>query len=198
MKRSTKGEDSPTHDSSTVAERLSELGYVDLFHRLDEDALDGVWNAPGATEALEALASDSAAAELPRFLAAEILFHKREDYPPKETSGVLSPVYAAALAGNFTGMANDWGLPGRLDGSAGQNFVALGASAVPHLIGLLDDETRMVYAGSKEATMGNSYEYRVKDAAAFFISRILGVPFQVHESPRARDEEIEALKASLK
>ena len=61
----------------------------------------------------------------------------------------------------------------------------------------MDDDRRVYYAGSQEATFGNSYRYRVKDLAAFYISQIGNSPFEVDEAPRKRDEEIEKLKNTL-
>jgi hypothetical protein len=43
------------------------------------------------------------------------------------------------------------------------------------------------YQGSKEATIGNAYGYRIKDFAAYYIGRILGVPLKYYpESFRSR------------
>jgi hypothetical protein len=194
--RSTSGTGSQP-DVSVLANELTELGYIELFHRQGEDALDSVWGEPGAPETLEDLAVGQHASRLANFLAAEILFYKRRDYPVERDKARLTSVYAMALAQDFTQMANPWGLPGELDGLAGQHFVALGEAAIPELAQLLDDESERIYAGSQEATLGNSFRYRVKDFAAFFISEIRGIPFEVHEDPEARDEEIERLKESL-
>ena len=84
-----------------------------------------------------------------------------------------------------------------LDEPAGQHFVALGEPAVPALVSLLDDTTRLEYGGSKEATVGNSYAYRVKDFAAFYLSRIRNLPFDVVQDPAARDKAIDALRQAL-
>ena len=186
----------PRPDASVLANKLTDLGYIELFHRQGEDAIDSVWDEPGAPETLEDLAVDQHASRLANFLAAEVLFYKRRDYPVERDKGRLASVYATALAQDFTQMANPWGLPGELDGLAGQHFVALGEAAIPKLAQLLDNEAERHYAGSKEATLGNSFRYRVKDFAAFFMSEIEKVPFEVHEDPRARDTEIERLKES--
>ncbi len=180
-----------------LADRLLRAGYVGLFMTLDDAEVNAIWAQPGAAPALSRLALDEGAPMQARFLAAEVLFYKDPDYPPAGDEAALAPVYAAALANNYTTMANPWGLPGQLDGLAGQHFIALGEAAIPSLVGLLDDTTAVDYGGSREATYGNSFSYRVKDLAAFFISQIRGLPYEVYESPQARDAEIERLREQL-
>ena len=43
--------------------------------------------------------------------------------------------------------------------------------------------------------LGNSYAFRVKDFAAFFLSKIRGRPYVLHTDPAARDAYINALKS---
>lgn len=88
-------------------------------------------------------------------------------------------------------------MPGQLDGPSGKHVVQLGEPAVAALISLLDDGKQIDYGGSEEATVGNSYAYRVKDFAAFFISRIRKLPFTVVEDPAARDHAIEQLGVQI-
>jgi hypothetical protein len=185
-------------DTKRLADELIATGYIDFFHRLNEDALDRVWGAPDAPASLTALALDPGAKPLARFLAAEILGHKQRLPAGEDQKALLAQVYATALASNFTEMANPWGLPGTLDGGAGEHLVSLGEAAVPALVALLDNATPARYAGSREAMYGNSYSYRVKDLAAFYISRIRNLPFAVDQAPAARDLELEKLKQSLR
>ncbi len=188
----------PHRDTSSLADRLMAIGYIGLFQGPDEEALRTLWNEPGVPEALATLAGDPEAPTLARFLAAEILFDKQEKYPPEEQKKQLASVYATALAQNFTEAANTWGLPGILGGLAGEHFEALGGAAIPELASLLDDDRRVYYEGSQEATLGSSYGYRVKDLAAFYISKIRNIPFELDEDPIKRDKEIEKLKSALK
>lgn len=183
---------------SLLADELIRLGYYELFQTSDESALDRIWNEPGAPEALATLAVAPDAPTPARFLAAEMLFYKKEQYPPEEQKRPLASVYAAALAQNYTGVANPWGLPGFFGGLVAEHVVTLSGDAIPELIVLLDDDRRLNYTGSQEATVGNCFEYRVKDAAAFFISQIKALPFEVHQSRQVRDKEIERLKDLLK
>ncbi len=188
--------DSP-HDKATLSDELLAVGYDNFFHRMDEEALDRIWRAPNAMNRLAELALDVNAEPLARFLAAEILAHKHSLPEDVEKQTKLAELYATALAENFTGTANPWGLPGTLDGATGEHVVSLGEAAVPHLIGLLDNDARAFYEGSQEATYGNSYAYRVKDLAAFYISRIRDVAFAIDRDPDVRDREIAKLKQSL-
>lgn len=180
-----------------VASRLVELGYVELFLRLDEEAIDSIWDIPRVSEVLKALAIDSKAPPLASFLAAEVLFYKLDTYPPESDKRRLAEVYAMALRENFTAMANPWGLPGSLDGDPGMHFIKLGEWAVAPLMSLLDVESEVTYGGSREATFGNRYRYRVKDLAAFYLSRIRDIRYEVVEDPGERDKRIEELKAEL-
>lgn len=188
----------PHRDTSALADRLMAIGYIGLFQGPDEEALGTLWNEPGVPEALATLASDPETPALARFLAAEIMFYKQGMYLSKKQKKQIASVYATALAENFTGAANTWGLPDVLDGLAGEHLLALGEAAVPGLKTLLDDDRRVYYEGSKEATLGNSYRYRVKDLAAFYISKIRNISFKVDEDPNKRDQEIEKLKSAVK
>lgn len=181
----------------SLASRLSELGFMDLFQRLDTKALDSVWKNGASRETLEHIVRDPHADALPRFLAAEILFQRAPGYPPENAKPGLARIYAEALARNLTGMANPWGLPGKLDGETGRHLAALGEAAVPALAALLGDTRAVSYGGSEEATFGNAYRYRVKDLAAFFIATIRNLPFAVDNDPDSRDRAIEKLTAAL-
>lgn len=178
-----------------LEEELISLDYEDLFLRLDYTNLEKLWNAPDMPSRLAELALNPEASNKARFLAAEILFHEQSDYPPQEAIEQLVSVYADALSN--ADIANPWGLPGELGDQAGKHFVQLGELAVPALIAMLDNKRPVLYSGSKEATVGNSYNYRVKDFAAFYISQIRHLPYVVHEQQQTRDAEIEKLRSSL-
>jgi hypothetical protein len=182
---------------SQLTEKVRNLGFKELFFRQDGSAMDSIWKESEDGYRLEQVIRDLNADPLARFLAAEIMFSKNVNFPSEEIKPVLVSVYAAALKENFTGLANPWGLPGKPDGTTGQHFVALGEIAVPELLRLLDDNTVISYGGSKEATFGNSYRYRVKDLAAYFIANIKELPLKIDKDPNMRDIEIAKLQASL-
>ncbi len=177
-----------------LAGRLKALGYSRLFLSLDDAALNSLWHEPRAAEALAVLVSDSGAEIGARFLAAEVLFRKQPGYPVPAETALLAPIYGDAL--RHAELANPWGMPGELDGPAGQHLVAIGRAVAAALVPLLDDARAVIYGGSEEATIGNSYQYRVKDFAAFFIHCISGAPYSVRKTPPERDEEIERLRTS--
>jgi len=189
--------DRPGGSGRDLAGELSRLGYLELFLRLDDTALNQVWRQPGAPEQLRRLALRSGAPSQPGFLAAEVLFARDPTFPAPADRGVLAPLYTEALRQNMTSMANPWGLPGDLAGPVARHVLALGQAAVPAFAVLLDDGTQLCYSGSKEATYGNSYDYRVKDVAAELIAELIGVPYPVHLDPQHRDAEIDLLRHRL-
>jgi hypothetical protein len=180
-----------------LAADLVATGYLNLFQRMTFDALDRFWNAPRGPDELRALAGSPTSPPAAAFLAAEILFLKGGYTPSPTDAQALAPAYAHALAHNVVGSANPWGKPGSLDGDATKHAVSLGEAAVPPFRALLDDATPMTYAGSREATFGNAYRWRVKDAAAVVLAAIRGLRFDAKKTPAARDPEIAALKAQL-
>jgi hypothetical protein len=113
---------------------------------------------------------------------------------------VVAEVYAEALAKNYAGHANVWGLLWENDqpGPVGVRFLMLGEAAVPALRGLLDNETLVDwYAGSEEATIGNAAQYRVKDFAAYYLGDLLRRPIPFHRDLAGRDLEIAKLREAL-
>lgn len=178
----------------SLAASLESLGYLELFQRSDDQAMNTIWSRRGAPTELEGLAVNPGAPPLASFLASEILFRKVDHFPPAAARPALAKVYATALEEGLTVMANPWGLPGFLDGQATQHVLALGPEAIPEFQKLLDDDRPVSYWGSKEATMGNSYEYRVKDIAASLIAALRRMRFEPDPSPAQRDKEIARLK----
>jgi hypothetical protein len=126
-----------------------------------------------------------------------VLFSRDPTFPAPADRGVLAPLYAEALRRNMVGLANPWGLPGNLDGPVAVHVLALGDAVAETLAPLLDDEGELQYGGSEEATLGNSYSYRIKDKAAELIAELIGVPYPVHLDPQDRDAEIDLLRQRL-
>ena len=184
-------------DATTLAGKLSHTTFLDLFQRLDREALDSVWEGGDAAAALEKIVHDKTADWHARFLAAEILFVKLPSYPPPDATADLVEVYAAALRNAPASMANPWGLPGRPDGQIAEHVLRLGDGAVASLSALLDDARPVTYGGSQEAAFGNSYRFRVKDIAAALIARIRALPFAAGTRPKARDAAILELRRFL-
>lgn len=180
-----------------LVRRLLELGYVELFHRADVSAADGLRDEPGGRERLRALMLDEGAPGRARFLAAEVLsLGDAGDASPADAAA-LAPVYPAALASGWTEWGNAWGVPGEVEGPAGRHLQALGRAAVESLSELLENDTPVRYSGSQVATLGNRFGFRVKDLALYFIRRIRGEPLDVRQDPAERDGQISSLRAAL-
>jgi hypothetical protein len=188
----------PVHDVSSLAAALSRTSFMDVFQRLDHAVLESLWSEGDARSALEAMVGNPAASPDTRFLAAEILFAKVPGYPPPNAIENLAAIYADALRNAPKAMANPWGMPGMQDGQIAQHVLLLGNAAIPALRAQLDDARSVTFSGSKEATFGNSYHYRVKDIAAELIARIRTLPFIPDIDPAVRDGAIRKLATTLK
>lgn len=187
-------------DANEIVEKLMNEHYGDLFNYVvREEVAEKAYKDAGFDQ-LIAIVKDELAPMKARFFACEIL--DIEDFSnlasvPKET---LAKIYATALAENHTGYANSWGFLYEHDdeGTTGIIFLGLWDKAVPALVELLDNDTQHLYHGSKEATIGNAYRFRVKDFAAYYIGKITRIPVTYHNSLENRDKEIAALKVALK
>ncbi len=180
-----------------LAQELERLGYLELFLRPDDAAVERVWRRPGTPEGLRRLSVDPAAPPLAAFLAAEVLFARDDTFPAAADRDAVAGAYAGALRGDLTGMANPWGLPGELDGPLAVHVLALGAAAVPALAALLDDDTELVYGGSEEATVGNDAGFRVQDMAASLLAALLGVGPGVPQDVGERDVTLDRVRRRL-
>jgi hypothetical protein len=194
----TGGDAAPAEEPATdLAQELERLGYLELFLRPDDAAVERVWRRPGARGALRRLAVDPASRPLAAFLAAEVLHARDDTFPAPADRDAVAGAYAGALRGDLTGMANPWGLPGELDGPLAVHVLALGEAAVPALAGLLDDDTELVYGGSEEATVGNDVGFRVRDMAASLLAALLGVDAEVSQDLRGRDVTVDRVRQRL-
>ncbi len=176
---------------------LAKLDYSELFLRLDDEQLNQIWSAVDSKLQLEQVVLNENLSTEVRFLAAEILFFKVPDYPPATHSLVLAHIYAQILAEGGSVNGNIWGMPGEADGETGKHLLRIGDEMVSSLVPLLSNETPIVYEGSEEATVGNEYQYRIKDLAAFFISKLLNLPYIVYVQPQERDAEIQRMVSHL-
>jgi hypothetical protein len=189
------------NQTSDLAHKLMSGAYGDFFVLpAHTQTIERVWADPQNRPALEALVADPAQPLDARFLAAEVLFTRDFTFAARVGAAVVADIYAHALEQNLTGMANSWGLLYEHGdaGPVGTRFLMLGEPAVTALSRLLDDAgSPLVYAGSKEATVGNAYHYRVKDFAAYYLGQIRRVPVTFHPELADRDQEIAGLKQQL-
>jgi hypothetical protein len=180
-----------------LARKLTSRAYGEFFVLPDHaQTIDRIWADAANRPVLEALVADAAQPLAARFLAAEVLFARDFAFTARVSATLVADIYAGALEHNLTGMANSWGLLYEHDdaGPVGIRFVMLGEAAVPALLRLLGNASApLIYDGSKEATVGNAYHYRVKDFAAFYLGRIRRIPVAFHREPAERDQEIARL-----
>ena len=190
-----------TAKSDTIAEKLASDGYGNFFNYLIRDQIIAtVWTEAGGVAPLKAIILNEDVPLKARFLACEVLQQNQfTALRSRDTKTKVISIYVQALANNITGMANSWGFLYEYDdaGLVGIRLVLLGKEAIPELVKLLDNETIHLYHGSKEATVGNAYRFRVKDFAAYYICRIKNIMPVYHETHAARDAEIEKLKLLL-
>jgi hypothetical protein len=176
-----------------LGRELSELGYGRLFQSM-RDPLEGIESSPADLASLRQIVQDPNAPLKQRFLAAEVLFRVDKRFPPREQREEVAHLYVQALREGVVPAANAWSFPGELDGPAGKHLVSLGSAAEPELIEALGDNSRVTYDGSREASIGNSYKYRVKDIAWQLLRAIRGQSLEPAERPAQRDREIQALR----
>lgn len=175
--------------------------YGDFWNYAVRDgAVDAAWAEPDSHPRLVAIARDTAAPLQARFLACEVLFERHFTFVSEVGAATVAEIYAGALTDNLTGRANSWGLLYEHDdaGPTGIRFVMLGAPAIPVLRRLLADaRPGPVYDGSEEATIGNAYGFRIKDYAAYYLSKIAKLRFVFYAAPADRDREIAVLARRL-
>jgi len=194
-----------------IAKELTDAGYTGLFLSGDRSLADSVWQNGANRNYLEQIVRDSHDSDWARLLASELLFAKVSDYPPEDWRDILGYLYsrALAMAGDRTGAfripGNLWGFMFYSDaddmkdyGALGTRIIEIGPKAIPYLAEQLDNANTLFYVGSQEATLGNSLHYRVKDAAAYYIGQISGIPVRFFEETGNRDAEIERLRDALK
>ncbi|WP_430413057.1 hypothetical protein [Kordia sp.] len=187
-------------------EKLLEYNYFDLNQIQDTVISNQVWNGGKNSELLKKVINSSSTSLKSKFLAATILL-EFENKIDKKFHKNLSNVYAYALTHTSEKYDNIMHLNGNLWGflyeendlgKLGKHYVSFGQIAIPSLKKLLEDtDNQIFYDGSEEATLGNDYQYRVKDFAAFYISKIKDIPMTFYQDFEKRDAEIERLKEVL-
>jgi hypothetical protein len=180
-----------------LANYLKSTNYPELFFMGSYSAADSIWDSDTTGIILQTIVADEKADSRSRFFSAQILFSHSEWIPSGELKKEVAGLYASALRHNYTDVANPWGLPDDY-GDAGKNVVKLGKDAIDAFRPLLHCKKRLVYIGSKTATVGKIYRYRVKDVAACYINAILNWKFVLEEKiPVRRRLTICRLKTKL-
>lgn len=189
------------NSTGSFAEKLVAREFGDFFvYPMHDETIEKIWSDSRNPQLLDTILDDDTVSDEAKFLACEVFFKKDIFFMQRHSPEKVAEIYAKALSNNFTGMANSWGLlyERHDEGTVGVVFLTIGEKAIPALSKLLDDErTNLKYVGSKEATLGNSYEYRIKDFAAYYIGRILGTPLKYYSDLADRDEQINRLRVNL-
>lgn len=188
-------------ETSSFAQDLVNRKFGDFFvYPMHTKTIDKIWEQPNAQESLDQVLQNLNASTEAKFLSCEVFFSKDILFMQRHAPEKVAEIYTQALVNNYTGMANSWGLlyKHQDEGPTGIAFLTIGKKAIPALTKLLDDDsTPLSYHGSGEATVGNGYNFRIKDFAAYYIGRILGSPLQYYSTNSERDAQIEALKKTL-
>ena len=191
----------PTSATAEFAHKLATDAFGPTFSWPAHDyTIEKLWSTPDSQPKLEAVIDDRSAPAKARLVAAEVLFVHDFTFLDRHDPVEVARIYAYALTHRTPPMANLWGLlwANGQAGLLGGRFVMLERDAIPALRPLLDDATVVDwYEGSEAATVGNGARYRIKDFAAFYLSRIVGQPIAFHTDFAARDGEIEALRKAL-
>ena len=182
-------------DASELAARLEESTYWSLFAEGAGAPAREAWSDSGDGEQLLSVVRSESAGPRARFLAAELLAeHGR---PTELDPSELARVYVNGLRAGACDIANLWNFPDGPLGDIGLRVAALGRAALPPLLDALEDERGLQFLGSREASVGNAYRWRVKDVAAALLAEISGEPFHPDRDPAARDGAIGELRRSL-
>ncbi len=191
--------------SDSIVKILNETDYRELFLSAD-DHLKELWANGNNKQDLRKIIENPGSSDKSKFLAAELL-SKFEVPLTEKAHADLARVYAAALKdtnanldGEYQLSGNMWGYLYEHDdpGELGARIMQFEAAAVPYLQELLNDNGPVLYEGSREATVGNEYQYRIKDFAAFYLSKITNISITFYHGREQRDAEIERFRKKLK
>jgi hypothetical protein len=171
---------------------LMSTTYGDLFERQVPEQEKAIMGQPDAPAALRKIVQRAGSPMQARFFAAELLFLRQPDFPAAAEAASLPPIYAWAIANQPTG--NMWGLPGDDDGQAGTHVLRVGRPMIAALIPLFQDDRRLPFGGSIEATAADLWQVRIKDVAASLVSHIIKEPFPKQADKATRDTFIKELE----
>jgi hypothetical protein len=99
-----------------------------------------------------------------------------------------------------TRVMNDWGLlspEGAYDDLSALALLESGPEAIPLLVPILDDTTKVGVNGSKETTTCSLYRYRRCDYAYRYLCLLLGCEPTFRALPLERDKDIDLLKKNI-
>jgi len=188
-----------------LIEEIEKNSYSDLFLTENEELIKELWNEGKNEESLFHILEIDTVHDLTKLKIAELLFLQKI-HIPKQYYQSIAHSYASCLTltsrenNNSLGLSgNSWGFLYEDDdaGVLGSRFFVFGEESMTALLKLLNEDAAIEYEGSKSAMIGNDYQYRVKDFAAFYISKIKNISITFYQDFDKRDAEIERLKGIL-
>ena len=190
------------NQSAALEVRVLSIKYAALFQSGDSDLLEEIWDKGQNESILRLLVSSSDTDPYARFLAHEILVRKVNAYTPEKPM-LVANAYTEMLQRHEEQVglsANSWGLLYNENdaGVLGNRLVELEEASIPYLYKLLDDSrAQFLYEGSEEALIGDGYQYRVKDFAAYYLHLITKVNIDFYSDIEQRNKEIQRFKSEL-
>ncbi len=188
-------------DTIPLAKKLLSPDFDGFFgYPTHDELVERTWDNGNAEAALLQLIADSTQPTRARLIAAEVMFAKNFIFMNQMKIPALAKLYCDALADDVIGTANPWGLLYDYDdaGEVGIRFQMMGKEAAPALLELLQDaRPGPFYEGSKEATTGQMLHYRIKDFAAYYISKIYNYPLTYSAEFKDRDAAIALMRKAL-
>lgn len=206
QEESTKqSEATTTMKTSSLEQTLIDIGYRKLLVLHSEQLEKTIWKSGKNRAELEKIAYSSKSSLHGRFLAAEVLRYYSVAFDSAYYEPLIACYVYALEQTDMNGTrelhisANSWGLLYKTNdpGPLGKQLISFGKPAIPHLIKLLDKEGSVFYEGSQESMIGNALHYRIKDFAAFYLSKITQQPIRFYEATEERDKEIERFRKTV-
>lgn len=153
---------------------------------------------------LKEIVIDSTTNTFTALKAAELILKKNVRLTDQDKT-LLAQVYAAnlQLLGDetfFKFNIDDWCRPHLNNefGRLGKRFLVFDEKSITPLAEIVANGNEFIqYEGSEESTEMDFYRYRIKDFAAFYISKIKDIPMAFYQDFEKRDAEIERLKEIL-
>lgn len=189
---------------SALERKIFEMDYQNYLLTGDHEIAESIWQNGNNKNELEWII-ESSTSFFPKLIAAEILAQKGIQIVSRFSQKLLE-TYTNALRDSSQELDTNYRFPGNLwgfineeddPGLLGERIIQFGHPMVPFLKRLLNEKGMVLYEGSEEATIGNALQCRIKDFAAYYISKIVHVPFIFHQDKELRDTEIEQLKVKL-
>ena len=184
-----------------MADSLEKWGYDKVIVQNKGRLADSLWNMQDGEEIIRRVAYRTGSRRNERFIAAEIVFRKDPNYPPKDDQQLLkdlSHAYGSALSNDYAPFGDYWGNPKKgTIGICGKHLLRIGDLTIPELTRLVLNQEFDFYMDYDTKWKGQ-YTPRKKDHAAFFLNHMINEPYVYKSSRDERNADIELLNEKLK